>query len=375
MGGRITRLVEPMRELCVLFLGVASLLPAATTTHVQTFTPQTIHFLGAADYSDEDLANAAGLKVGESYTASDLTRRAQQLLDTGLFDKIGYKFDGTQLTYTVKMSARGLPIEVENLPVESGGIDGRLRSQIPLYRGTVPPSGTLLEDVRLQMEEMLAAENVHAHVAAEVVQDPATHNATAVKFRIDSNPVRIGTLKLEGVSDFLRPELERAATLSEVPFDTGQSAAEIERNILAVYASHGFAAAEVHAVRYGYPVTDVGVIRVPYKVTVKEGRSYRLGTVKLAQDLPIDPAELDNLMAERTSFMPESGFLQYLVSQLEMRLKGQGCANCRVTLVPQIDESKGVVNYTVGADLTGGFHPGTGNPQVAGDGLQSLVKR
>ncbi|HUH64075.1 MAG TPA: POTRA domain-containing protein [Terracidiphilus sp.] len=363
-----------MRELCVLFLGVASLLPAATPTHVQTFTPQAIHFIGAADYSDDDLANAAGLKVGESYTAGDLNRHAQQLLDTGLFEKIAYKFDGNQLTYTVKMSAQGLPIQVENLPVE-GSIDDRLRLRVPLYRGTVPPSGSLLEDIRLQFGEMLAAENVRAHIAAEVVQDPVTHHAIAVRFRIDSNPVKIGTLKLEGVSDFLKPELERSNALSDVPFNTGHSAAEIEQNIQAIYAGHGFAAADVHAVRYGYPVTDVGVIRVPYKVTVKEGRSYLLGKVKLAEDLPIDPAELDNLMAERSTFMPESMFLQYLVSQLEMKLKGQGCSNCRITLVPQIDESKGVVNYTVGADLTPGFRPGAATPQAAGNGLQSFVNR
>lgn len=364
-----------MRELSVLLLGVASLLPAATPTHVQTFTPQAIHFLGAADYSDDDLATAAGLKAGESYTSGELNQHAQQLLDTGLFEKIVYKFDGTQLTYTVKMSARGLPIQVDNLPIASEGIDDRLRLRLPLYRGTVPASGTLLEDVRMQFEEMLAAENVHAHVAAEVVQDPATHRASAVRFRIDSNPVKIGTLKMEGVSDFLRPELERSKVLSDIPFDTERSAAEVEQNIQAVYAGHGFAAAEVHAVRYGYPITDVGVIRVPYKVSVKEGRSYLLGNVKLADGLPIDPAELDNLMAERSTFMPESMFLQYLVSQLEMKLKGQGYSNCRITLLPQIDESKGVVNYTVGADLSSGFHPGTGAPQTAGNGLQSFVNR
>jgi outer membrane protein assembly factor BamA len=298
------------------------------------------------------------------------------LLDTGLFEKIAYKFDGNQLTYTVKMSAQGLPIQVDNLPIAVGdGIDDRLRSHVPLYRGTVPPSGTLLEDIRLEFQEMLAAENVHAHVAAEVVEDPVTRKAAAVKFRIDSNPVKIGALKLDGVSDFLKPELERNTTLAEAPFDTEQSTAEIEQNILAIYAGHGFAAAEVHAVRYGYPITDVGVIRVPFKVTVKEGRSYLLGKVKLAEDLPIDPAELDNLMAERSTFMPESMFLQYLVSQLEMKLKGQGYSNCRITLVPQIDESKGVVNYTVGADLAAGLRPGTEKSQNAGDGLQSLVKR
>jgi outer membrane protein assembly factor BamA len=363
-----------MRELSTLLLGLASLFPAAAPTHVQTFTPQSIRFFGAPDYSDADLAAAAGMKSGETYTAADLNRHARQLLDTGIFDKVTYKFDGDQLAFTVKMSAQALPLEVDNLPIDAGRkMEDRLHSQVPLYRGTVPPSGSLLEDVRLQFEQMLAAESVRAHVGAQLVQDPATHAATAVRFSIDSNPVRIGALKLEGVSDFLKSELQQTALLPDAPFDAAQSAGEIERSVRAVYVRHGFAAAQVHAIRYGYPITDVGVIRVPYKVTVTEGRPYRLGSVKMAQDLPIDPVEVDSLMAERSTFMPESNFLQYLVSQLEMRLKGQGCPNCRITLDPQLDEAAGVVNYTVGADLAAAPRPGSVKAQGQGDG--ALVKR
>lgn len=334
------------------FLGVITLLSVATLCHGQSFTPQSIHFTGADDYSDVELANAAGLKVGQSYTTEDLNRHAQQLLDTGLFEKISYKFDGVKLNYTVKAKPQALPMQVNNLPLETGAdLDARLRAKVPLYRGALPAQGAMVENVRHLLEEMLAAEGLHAHVAATLVQDSDAQGPSAVRFSIDSNAVKTGTLKLEGVSDFLKPELERNKTLTDVPFDTEKSAGEIERNILAIYAGHGFAAAQVQVVRYGYPIVDEGVIRVPYKVTVKEGRAYRLGAVKLAQDLPIDPAEVDRLMAARSTFMPESMFVANLISQVEFRLKGQGYLNCRVTLEPQLDEKEGVVNYTIQADL------------------------
>jgi outer membrane protein assembly factor BamA len=341
-----------MLNLSTLLLGVVWLLPAAIPTHEQTFTPQSIHFTGASDYTDDELTSAAGLMVGQTYTSDDLKRQAQQLMDIGIFDKISYKFDGDKLNYTVKMSSQAFPIQVSNLPLQAGkGLEAQLQAKVPLYRGTLPAQGLLLEAVRRTLEELLVGVGVHAQVGTELVEDSATHTTAAIRFSIVSQPVRVGTVKLEGVSDFLRPQIELNAKLSDVPFDSERSAADIERRIMDAYAGYGFAAAQVHAVRYGFPVTADGAIRVPYKVTVKEGRSYRLGTVALAGNLPLDPVEVDRLMASRTSFMPENLFLGSLVSQVEMELKGQGYLNCRVALDPHLDEKAGVANYTVEADL------------------------
>lgn len=342
-----------MRDRCTFLLGLVSLVFVASPCHGQSsYTPQSIHFSGAPAYSDVELASAVGLKTGQAYSSDELKWYAKRLMEIGIFDKVAYKFDGEKLTYTVSVSSQLYPIQIGSLPLEfTGDLDSRLRAKIPLYQGAVPQSGTLLEAVRHTFEEMLALEGVHSQVTAELVEDPATHSASAVRFNVAGHPVKIGSLKFEGVSEFLKPEFDHDAALTELTFDGEKSAAELERDIQAIYAGHGFAAAQVHAVRYGYPVTDEGVIRVPYKITVKEGRSYRLGTVTLAQDLPIDPAEVDKLMAARSTFMPESMFVANLISQVEMRLKGQGYANCRVTLAPQVDENKGVVNYKVEADL------------------------
>src|SRR5579863_2761223 len=99
-----------MRILYTLLLGAVTLHAAARPTRdSQTYTPQTIQFVGAGDYSDDELAKAAGLAVGQTYTADDLKQHAQQLVDIGLFDKVSYKFDDDKLTYTVKLSPQRYP--------------------------------------------------------------------------------------------------------------------------------------------------------------------------------------------------------------------------------------------------------------------------
>jgi len=366
---------QRMLSVCTLALGLFSLFPAASQAHEQSLTPQAIHFDGAEGYTDEELAGAAGLAIGQTYSADGLKQRAQQLLDIGIFEKISYKFDGSQLSYAVKMNSQVYPIQLSNLPIESGEkLENQLHAKIPLYHGAVPAQGLLLEAVRRTLEDMLTGVDIHAQVGTELVEDPATHAPVAVRFSIVSQPVKIGNLKLEGVSDYLRPLLDKNLKISEMSFDPEHSTADIEHQIAEIYAGHGFAAAEVHAVRYGYPVIEEGVIRVPYKVTVKEGRSYRLGTVTFAHDLPIDPAEIDRLMGTRTSFMPENMFLESLVSQLEVRLKGQGYPNSHVTLEPRLDNAKGVANYVVNADLGQTERTSVVKTDSANNGLQNLIK-
>ena len=362
-----------MYGICTLVLSVVSLFPAAAQQ--QSFTPQAIHFTGADGYSDDELTGAAGLAIGQTYSAEDLNRHAKQLLDIGIFDKITYKFDGTNLNYTVKLSPQMYPIQLGNLPlIEGTNVDTQLNAHVPLYHGAVPPQGLLLEAIRQTIEGILADENLHAQVAAELVEDPATHKPAAVRFSIVSQPVRVGSLKLEGVSDYLRPLLDKNLKVTDMPYDAEHTSAEIERKIMDIYAGHGFAGAEVHVARYGYPVMEEGAIRIPYKVTIKEGRSYQLGTVTFAHPVPVDPVEVDRIMATRSSFMPENMFLESLVSQLEIRLKGEGYLNCRVSLEPHLDNTKGVANYIVNADLGQTERMSASKPDSASVGIQNLIK-
>jgi outer membrane protein assembly factor BamA len=342
-----------MRRLCAFQLTAIWMVLLATTVYGQEFAPKAIHFDGAPGYSDAELRNAGGLVEGHSYTADELTQHAQQLMETGLFDKVGYKFEGETLNYSLEMSAQTYPIVLGNLPLEAGNdLDAKLHERVPLYHGTVPVEGTLLGAVIKAFEDMLASEGVHAQVAATASTTAGSSTIVALKFDVQApTEVRIGTIRLEGVSYGIKTQIEAITAHDTDLYDTENSSGELERKIAVVYASHGFAAAEVHAVPAGRPVMHEGAIRVPFKVTVKEGRPYGLGKVQISPDFPIDKGEFDALMATRADYMPESKFVDSLTSQVEQKVKERGYLDCKITARPQYDDAAGTVNYTIDGDL------------------------
>jgi len=339
-------------------------------------TPKAIHFDGAPGYTDAELTVASGLKIGQSYSPEQLNESAKILMQTGIFDTVGYKFDGTKLNYTVTLSEATYPIQLGNLPFESGEtLEARLRDRVPIYHGKVPTEGTMLEEVRVAFERLLAGDGLHVHVGMEAVTDQATHEVSSVKFKIDSLPVRIGGVRLEGVSDGIRQQLQQVLTQTGTPFDSEKSASDLERRVASVYAAHGFAAVQVHVFRYGKAAIADGEIRVPFTVMVKEGQSYKLGDVKISPDLPIDKAEIDRLLGTRASYIPESTYVQNLAQLVAVRLKAEGYLDSKVNPQPQLDDSAGVVNYTVSADLGQVYHLGFVKFEGASEQLHALLMK
>jgi outer membrane protein assembly factor BamA len=342
-----------LRALCL----AGSLLVVAASARGQLLMLRSIHFEGATGYSDAELMKAAGLIEGQSYSSDELQQRAKELIDTGIFEKVDYKCEGSKLNYSLRLVEESYPVIFGNVPLEKGPpLDARIHQRVPLYHGKVPSEGTLLEGVRRAIEGILAGEGIRAHVIATPVSDETTHNVIAIRFSIDAPAVRIGSVRFDGVSDWIRPQLESILVRAGLPYDSEKSVDELERQVADFYVGHGFAAVQVRAIRSDRPSLADGAIRVPFTVTVKEGRPYRLGSVRISTGIPIDGAEIGRLMAERANAIPESTFIGSLVSQLESLLKAKGYLDCHVIPQPQLDDAAGVVNYVVSADLGTLYH-------------------
>jgi hypothetical protein len=81
------------------------------------------------------------------------------------------------LRYILTPSTSLVSIKLANLPlVADADLDAKLHERVPLYHGKVPQEGTLTEQVRVALEEILAAKGLRATVAAfpSSVQPPAT---------------------------------------------------------------------------------------------------------------------------------------------------------------------------------------------------------
>ncbi len=342
----------------------------------QLLNPQSIRFDGAPQYSTDEFLSVVGIKKGQVYTADYFNQSAQKLMATGVFDNVGFKFDGLELIYSIHENPNLYSVVIGNIPIETGAeLDARLHQQIPLYHGRMPSEGTVFDDVRNALQSMVADEGIDAKVTFVPGGDNPGKKATAIKFFIDTPPVEIGDIQITGASDGLRAQIDEAAKRVNRKFDATNSAIVIEDQIASTYLGHGYPAAVIQARRSGKPVLENGVVRVPYTVTVQEGHAYKLGSVKLASGIPIAVDEVEKLTRSRDRYTQEFGYVTGMQSGVEGRLKGKGYLDCKVKANPEFDETAGVVNYTIDAVPGPQYHLGLLQFDNVSDSLRSLLMR
>jgi len=325
---------------------MAVLSPWAATA--QKFQPKTIQFKGAPEYSNQELLDAAGLKKGTVLDFAEMREHSQKLMDTGVFDTLGFKFDGLDLIYTLVPSTTLYPVRLENLPLVPGKeLDAKLHDRFPLFHGKVPAEGGMLEGVRSVLEEMLAAQGIKAAVTAMPYTDPKLHKVTAMSLVITAPPVKVGAIHLDGVSAAMQGAVQRAANhATGEMFDTENSAANLERAIEQYYADEGYGAAKAHVSRSGDPVSAADSISVPFSATIEEGRLYKLGYIHLPADAPVTQAEIDKAVQQNAG-TAKGQPLRDAWFMIASRCKFKGYLDCTVIPHPELDEAAGIVNYNV----------------------------
>lgn len=163
--------------------------------------PRAIRFQGATQYSQDELLAAAGIKPGERLTAVNVKAHAKQLNDTGFFAVVKFGNDSKGLYFTLTPASQLYPMHLDNLPLKPGkDLDDKIHARFPLYHGLLPANGSTDDGICQTLEEMLAAESVKATVKASLTSGLGPKRITAMNFTIAAPPVRIGTIKVAGVS-------------------------------------------------------------------------------------------------------------------------------------------------------------------------------
>ena len=334
-----------------------ALLGMAFPAWPQKFIPKTIQFLGDPEYSTEELLAASGLKKGETLDYAGMNACSKHLMDTGMFASLTFKFDGQDLIFQLTAADQLAPVHVDNLPIVGGAdLDGRLHKRIPLYHGKVPSEGLLLDQVRIELQTMLAAEGIKATVLATPGGDIKTHHLNSMHFSVAAPPVAVSVKDFTGASSQFQEKLSAIASeASRTPFDTESSSQSIEHGFATFYQDRGYAGVRVHAERSGDPVVDAAGIVVPYTVKIEEGRQYKVGTIHLPNDAPISPGEIDKLMVSPHG--PPSGVqVRLLLAKIAEQYHAKGYLDCKITPTPQLDEANETVNYDVAIDSGPVYH-------------------
>jgi outer membrane protein assembly factor BamA len=346
-----------MRRRVQLLIAAFAVFVALHPASAQKFLPKSIQFNGAPEYSNQELMAAAGLKKGVVLSYADMNDVSKRLMDTGVFSALAFKFDGQDLIFTITPSTDLYPIQIENLPITPGKeLDAIIHGQLPLFHGKVPADGGLTEAVRGALETMLAGGGLQADVIKTTAADLSTQKVNAVTYSIASPPVNIGIARVDGVSDLFQVRVQKVlAEAVKNPFDTVDSASNLQRAIEQFYGDQGYAAAKVQVTHSGDPHLDSGTIVVPFAIHVEEGGLYTVKTIQLPPGTPMTQADIEKVLTSMTT-LPMGARVRLVWTTVVSRYRSKGYLDCKVTPHASLNEADATVSYTVDIDPGPVYH-------------------
>src|SRR5262249_28040993 len=146
------------------FLGVATSLTAqsqpAEEPKTGTATLREVRADGLKSLTAPQVASLSGLQTGMLTGRDDLQTAADKLVATGLFANVRYNFqtrvDGLVVTFHVE-EAKRIPAYFDNIPwFTDGELDGAIRAKVPIYDGTLPSQGSIVDQAADAISAFLA---------------------------------------------------------------------------------------------------------------------------------------------------------------------------------------------------------------------------
>ena len=356
----------------ISLLGLCACWPATA----QKFQPKAIQFNGDPEYTDQELMAAAGLKAGTVLTSAEMNDHSKLLMDSGVFDGLTFKFDGVNLVFSLTPAALMYPISLENLPLTLTGkdLDAKLHERLPLYHGKVPPEGTLLDNVRAALVEMLAAQGINATVTATPASGLGAGKATTISFSISTPPVLVGDIRLDPASAALTAKAQEiVASQSGSPYNLEGTPSQISTYLGNYYRDNGYLEAAIQAVPHGAPAVTADAIRVPFQLSVSPGQIYKLANVKLDPAILVTQAEFDHQSGIHPGDVADGQHVTQNWEFIARQYRNKGYIKATVHPTAAFDRAQGTVSFTVSADPGPAYTMGTLTIENVSDELRAAI--
>ena len=348
---------------------------AAPSISGQQFQPDSIQFKGAPEYSDKDLIAASGMKIHAVMTAEEMNDDLKRLADTGLFEKLGYNFDGKVLTISLTPSPQLFEVRLQNIPLApSTDLDAILRAKLPLYRDKVPSEGSMLDDVRRSIEDLLASKGIKATILAAPFTDLSKAKVTAMTFAETSPPVQVGDIQPEAGSAPIDPKaLALLPKVTGTAYDAEGSPREIATTLGDFYQDSGYLEVNVVARQNAAPVIAPDAVKIPFVVSVTPGLQYKIAAMRLDPGMAVTQADFDKQSHIQPGDIADGVRVRENLHYLARQYHNKGYIQARIHATPTYDRAQGTVNYAVSAEPGPQFTMGTLTIENVSDEVRGLM--
>ncbi len=275
------RSVGTLRGFAFVFSACAIVLLACPFATAQTSPQAKLYAVnqdGSRNFSASEVAMLSGLQKGAPADHDAIQAAADRLARSGLFSSVRYQFatDANGLTVTFQLQDAPLfPILLDNIPwISPADLSAALNAASIPFRGAAPAGGSIDDQIAQQLQQMLAAKNIHATVSHAVGATPGT-NEQVIEFKASGMNLKLASLQFSDALAAHDASIQNAlATMKGQPF----SIVAIEKfdatTIEPVYLSHAYL-----QVQFGAPAVQVSGDNAQVTVPITPGPAYVWGGV------------------------------------------------------------------------------------------------
>jgi outer membrane protein insertion porin family len=309
----------------------------APTPAAGTETLREIRADGVKSLTAAQVASLSGLQTGMLAGRDDLQTAADKLVATGLFANVKYNFqtrvDGLVVTFHVEEVKR-IPAYFDNIPwFTDGELNDAIRAKVPLFDGTLPSQGSIVDQAADAISAFLAQHGLQAAVEHQAMANPSVEG-NIQEFHIEGGSLRISSLTFGDDALNKSPAIQQSLSeLKGKPYSRMAIDLFLTEQVRPVYLKQGYLLAKLGPPEIrltGNPNQKLPE-QIPVFVPIAPGDIYRwkgaqwtgnsvLSTETLNSDLGLKVGEIADgtaLQAGVERAQEEYGHIGYLDAQVE----------------------------------------------------------
>jgi outer membrane protein assembly factor BamA len=326
--------------------------PSPKELPASAFKLISIKITGTKRYRSEDVVAATGLQIGQPVGQDDFKKAARLLGETGAFGDVAFSFqysaEGTKLELQVQDAAQFVPVRFDNLVWFSDQeLLDQLHAQVPLFKGELPVSGDLADQVSNALQGLLIARNLHGR-ADYLRAAPEDGPIEAFIFTVAGPQIHIHEVTFAGAGAAELPVLEAAARkLQGTDFLRSILRVQEDKNFLPVYRERGYLKAAFGKAQAKVAQDGPRETLVDVSFPVEPGRQYKLAELQLAGNKAFPTEVLRSLIHAQTDQPANAVQLETDLEAVRKLYGTRGYMAASIQAKPEMDDANSAVKYAV----------------------------
>ncbi|MGH9738582.1 MAG: POTRA domain-containing protein [Candidatus Acidiferrales bacterium] len=312
-------------------------------------TLASVEVTGSKRFTSAQIAPATGLHAGSQINRADLQQAANALAQLGPFTNVQYRFTTAPTGVVVQFQvadAPVLPVFFDNFPwFTDGQLDAVLNQSTPLYDGSAPEHGTLLDSMANSLGLFLVAHG-HPGTVSHVLASRVFTDQKVQEFKLEDSGVDVASVNFsDSLAQSDRGIRTRLADLIGKPYSRSTIELFELEQVRPVYLAHAY-----DHIQFGPPEPQFNGSdrsRVTIVAPIDPGIAYAWGGVQWTGASALSVADL-NALVKLAPGQPANGMTVEATWQaVQDAFTNLGYLDVALAPTPHYDDASKRVYFTV----------------------------